>query len=92
MTWRSGSSAGRRALGAALFLGVALAAFAAPVSAVETWRTAALWGGDVTAIAFAPADPNVAVAGTAAGHVYLSRRRRRQLGSRRRPPARCPAG
>lgn len=78
MRWRSGRSARRRALRAArlfltLAIAVAFAASAAPASAVETWRSAPLWGGDVTAIAFAPADPNLAVAGTAAGHVYLSR-------------------
>ena len=46
---------------------------AAPAAAVETWRSAPLWGGDVTSLAFAPADPNVAIAGTAAGNVYKSR-------------------
>src|SRR6188768_4070314 len=45
---------------------------AAPAAAVETWRSAPLWGGDVASLAFAPADPNVAVAGTAAGNVYLT--------------------
>ncbi len=78
MTWRSGRSARRRTpraarLFLALAIAVAFATSAAPASAVETWRSAPLWGGDVTAIAFAPADPNLAVAGTAAGHVYLSR-------------------
>jgi len=52
---------------------VALALLAAPAAAVEVWHSAPLWGGDVTSLAFAPADPNVAVAGTAAGNVYLSR-------------------
>jgi photosystem II stability/assembly factor-like uncharacterized protein len=51
----------------------ALALLAAPAAAVEVWKSAPLWGGDVTSLAFAPADPNVAVAGTAAGNVYVSR-------------------
>lgn len=55
------------------FAAVALALFAAPAAAVEVWHSAPLWGGDVTSLAFAPADPNVAVAGTAAGNVYVSR-------------------
>ena len=81
MTWRSGRSARRPAqrtssaarLCVAIAIALAFAASAAPAAAVETWRSVPLWGGDVTAITFAPADPNVAVAGTAAGHVYLSR-------------------
>ena len=52
---------------------LALALLAAPAAAVELWHSAPLWGGDVTSLAFAPADPNVAVAGTAAGNVYVSR-------------------
>ncbi|HEV8238362.1 MAG TPA: hypothetical protein VGS57_03230 [Thermoanaerobaculia bacterium] len=45
---------------------------AAPAAAVEVWHSAPLWGGDVTSLAFAPADANIAVAGTAAGNVYVS--------------------
>ncbi|HXT49448.1 MAG TPA: hypothetical protein VN811_00320 [Thermoanaerobaculia bacterium] len=51
----------------------ALALLAAPATAVEVWHSAPLWGGDVSSLAFSPGDPNVAVAGTAAGNVYLSR-------------------
>jgi photosystem II stability/assembly factor-like uncharacterized protein len=40
---------------------------------LETWRSAPLWGGDVVSVAFSPGDPQVAIAGTAAGQVYASR-------------------
>ncbi|HEV8631072.1 MAG TPA: hypothetical protein VGV61_12200 [Thermoanaerobaculia bacterium] len=44
-----------------------------PAAAVESWRTVPLWGGDVVSLAFAPADPDLVLAGTAAGQVFLSR-------------------
>lgn len=46
---------------------------AAPAAAVETWRSAPLWGGDVVSLAFSPSDPEVAIAGTATGQVFASR-------------------
>ena len=66
----SAAVASRLAAGCAFALALLAAA---PAAAVETWRSAPLWGGDVTSLAFAPADPNLAIAGTAAGNVYVSR-------------------
>ncbi len=53
--------------------GLLLLWLAAPAAAAETWRSAPLWGGDVVSLAFAPGDSEVAIAGTAAGQVYVSR-------------------
>jgi photosystem II stability/assembly factor-like uncharacterized protein len=53
-----------------LFVAVALAL---PAAAEIEWRRAALWGADVRSLAFDPRDPDVAYAGTAGGHVYVSR-------------------
>ncbi|HVS01261.1 MAG TPA: hypothetical protein VMT16_00700 [Thermoanaerobaculia bacterium] len=51
----------------------ALQLAAAPAAAAPPWRTADISGGDVRSLAFVPADPQVVVAGTASGQVYLSR-------------------
>jgi photosystem II stability/assembly factor-like uncharacterized protein len=56
-----------------LLIAVVVAALARPAAAVESWRTAPLWGGDVVSVAFAPANPDLVLAGTAAGQVFLSR-------------------
>ncbi len=53
-----------------------LLGLAAPLPAeipAGAWRPAPLYGGDVRSLAFAPDDPDVALAGTSAGHVVLSR-------------------
>jgi len=57
----------------ALVLIVTLLLAAAPAAAVTTWHSVPLWGGDVRSLAFAPEDPDVVLAGTANGQVYLSR-------------------
>lgn len=47
---------------------------ASPVpSSPVTAAPAAIWGGDVRALAVHPRDPDVLAAGTSAGHIYLSR-------------------
>ncbi len=38
----------------------------------ESWQTAPLWGADVRSLAIDPRDPDIALAGTSAGHVYRS--------------------
>lgn len=60
-----------RAAAASLLLTVAAAA--PPASAVEPWRVVPLHGGDMHSVAFSPADPAVAVAGTAVGQVFVTR-------------------
>ncbi len=57
---------------AAALLGVFL--FAASVHASPAdWRYLPIWGGDVRTVAFLPEDPEVVLAGTSSGQVYLSR-------------------
>lgn len=56
----------------ALFLGATLfaaAAFAAPDPA---WKPLPIWGGDVWSLAFQPENPDIVLAGTSAGQVYIS--------------------
>jgi photosystem II stability/assembly factor-like uncharacterized protein len=53
--------------------GAAMAGAVAQPAPAETWRVAPLFGGEVHSVAFAPTDPAVAIAGTAAGQVYVSR-------------------
>lgn len=55
-----------------LLLVPALAA-ALPAAADVEWRRAELWGADVRSLAFDPRHPDVAYAGTANGHVYVTR-------------------
>jgi len=72
----TGAGGARRGLGgkAGLLAAVlGLSAVGAPASAVETWRSVPLWGGDVTSVVFSPADPHLAIAGTAGGQIYLTR-------------------
>ncbi len=59
---------------AALVLALLGAAVAALATAPETkWSTAELWGADVRSLAVDPRQPDTVLAGTSAGHVYLSR-------------------
>jgi photosystem II stability/assembly factor-like uncharacterized protein len=69
---KRGGSSGWRVVGAALSICLASAASAASAAA-ETWRVVPLFGGEMHSVAFSPLDPSVAIAGTAAGQVYLSR-------------------
>ncbi len=46
-------------------------ALAAPLAA--DWRSVPLYGGDVRSLAIAPGDPDLVLAGTSSGQVYLSR-------------------
>ncbi len=64
----------RRTLAALLcgaFLALLLPA-AAPAAAPD-WRYLPIWGGDVRTVAVQPENPDVVLAGTASGQVYLSR-------------------
>ena len=62
----------RRAVrGAAL--PVLVAALAAAPAAAETWRVVPLYGGEVHSVVFSPLDPAVAIAGSAAGQVFVTR-------------------
>jgi ligand-binding sensor domain-containing protein len=45
---------------------------ATPAAGAADWQSAPLFGGEVHSIAFAPTDPTVVVAGTAAGQIYRS--------------------
>lgn len=64
----------RRGAGAAALAAlVALATATVPAPAAAGFRSAVLWGGDVRALAVHPRDPALVLAGTSAGHVYLSR-------------------
>ncbi|HYG63134.1 MAG TPA: hypothetical protein VEL74_11175 [Thermoanaerobaculia bacterium] len=58
----------RPAVAVALFLLI----LAAAASAKE-WRPAPLWGADVRSLAIHPEDPDLVLAGTSAGQVYLSK-------------------
>ena len=62
------------ALAAVLLLTAAVvAAEPADGPVVSGWRAAPLYGADVRSVAIHPADPDLIVAGTSAGQVYLSR-------------------
>ncbi|HZI63423.1 MAG TPA: hypothetical protein VFE44_01515 [Thermoanaerobaculia bacterium] len=76
-----------RGRAAGLTLALVLAATALPgVAAPEAaWQTAELWGADVRSLAIDPRQPDTVLAGTSAGHVYLSRD-----GGRRWAPAGAP--
>ncbi len=52
---------------------VVVAALAAGAPAAADWRSVPLYGGDVRSLAIAPGDPDLVVAGTSSGQVYLSR-------------------
>jgi photosystem II stability/assembly factor-like uncharacterized protein len=45
----------------------------APPAAASSWEPAALFGADVRSLAIDPQDPDRVLAGTSAGHLYLSR-------------------
>lgn len=66
----SRAATGRLPALVALALGGLLLAAAAGAAA---WQTAPIWGGDVRSLAIHPSDPDLVLAGTAAGHLYLSR-------------------
>ena len=44
-----------------------------PPSAAAGWRTLSIWGGDVRSMAVAPDDPDLVLAGTSTGQLYISR-------------------
>src|SRR6202023_823425 len=46
---------------------------APPPSAAAGWRTLSIWGGDVRSMAVAPDDPDLVLAGTSTGQLYISR-------------------
>ncbi|HEV3075331.1 MAG TPA: sialidase family protein, partial [Thermoanaerobaculia bacterium] len=46
---------------------------APPPSAAAAWRTLSIWGGDVRSMAVAPDDPDLVLAGTSTGQLYISR-------------------
>jgi len=50
-----------------------LAATPAPPSAGAEWKPLPLWGSDVRSMAVAPDDPDLVLAGTTTGQLYLSR-------------------
>lgn len=59
-------------------LAAALLLFAAPASAdlpaaADDWQPLPLWGGDIRAIALHPEDPDVVLAGSSGGQLWLSR-------------------
>lgn len=59
-------------IGALISIGAA-ATFAGPAEAdTVRWQTAGIWGADVRSLAVHPHDPDVVVAGTSSGQVYLS--------------------
>jgi photosystem II stability/assembly factor-like uncharacterized protein len=45
----------------------------AAVPAAAGWRTLPIWGGDVRSMAVAPDDPDLVLAGTSTGQLYVSR-------------------
>jgi len=45
---------------------------APPPSAAAGWRTLSIWGGDVRSMAVAPDDPDLVLAGTSTGQLYVS--------------------
>jgi photosystem II stability/assembly factor-like uncharacterized protein len=49
------------------------AAAPSPVAPASGWRALPIWGGDVRSMALAPDDPDVVLAGTTTGQLYLSR-------------------
>ena len=49
------------------------AALSPPPSAATGWRTLSIWGGDVRSMAVAPDDPDLVLAGTSTGQLYISR-------------------
>jgi photosystem II stability/assembly factor-like uncharacterized protein len=61
----------RPSLLAAMCLVLALPA--PPAAAVDPWRVVPLYGGEMHSVAFSPADPSLAISGTAAGQVFVSR-------------------
>ena len=44
-----------------------------PPAAAAGWRTLSIWGGDVRSMAVAPDDPDLVLAGTSTGQLYVSR-------------------
>ena len=62
---------GRR-LRALIVVGLMIAAALPAAAARSAWRTAPLWGADVRSLAVHPDDPDVVLAGTSSGQVYLS--------------------
>lgn len=60
-----------------LLLALAAASPGAVQAAIQVnaadWRPAPLWGADVRSLAISPEDPDVVLAGTSAGQVYLSK-------------------
>ena len=59
-------------LAAALLLCAAPASASLPAAA-DDWQPLPLWGGDIRAIALHPDDPDVVLAGSSAGQLWLSR-------------------
>src|SRR5260370_31163192 len=41
-------------------------------AAAASWRTLSIWGGDVRSMAVAPGDPDLVLAGTSTGQLYIS--------------------
>ena len=73
---RSGAGrhgAARRVLRLVLAGWAAIAAPALAATPEGLWHTVPLHGGEIHSLAFSPLDPSVALAGSAAGQVYLSR-------------------
>src|SRR5688572_20741712 len=54
-------------------LPAAVAILAATPLLASDWRVAPIEGADIRSIAIAPRDPDMLLAGSAAGHVYVSR-------------------
>jgi photosystem II stability/assembly factor-like uncharacterized protein len=57
----------------ATFLLGALLLTASAEASPKDWRYLPIWGGDVRTVTFHPEDPDLVVAGTASGQVYVSR-------------------
>lgn len=66
---------------AALFLGAFLLMTVAARAAVSDWRYLPIWGGDVRTVAVHPENPDLVLAGTASGQVYLSQNGGRTWGN-----------
>jgi len=61
---------------AALFVLFGLASFGSAAHAAPSpaaWQVLPIWAGDIRTLAVAPADPDLVLAGTSAGQVYISR-------------------
>src|ERR1043166_669890 len=56
-----------------LLLPAAVPLRAAPVADTADWRPMPIWGADVRTLAIHPEDPDIVLAGTSAGQIYLSK-------------------